>query len=191
MKAQFKFLAGGRAGTVETSAKAYIGIGRHPLSDVRFDTERDLDVSTRHAAVVRRGDAYIVQDLNSKNGTFVNGKQITGDTPLADGDVVGFGKDGPALEFRAIEKDVHDPSSPSVGGGRVSARESQPREMPAQHPGTPARSSTAVRIAAEVARQTKQLRNTTKVLFLLLLLRQPRARLAADLLRFGDGGDHP
>lgn len=168
MKAQFKFLAGGRAGTVETSAKAYIGIGRHPLSDIRFDTERDLDVSTRHAAVVRRGDAYIVQDLNSKNGTFVNGKQITGDTPLADGDVIGFGKDGPALEFHAVEKDVHDPSSPSLG--RVSARESRPREMAAQHPGTPARSSTAVRIAAEVARQTAQLRNTTKILFLLLLV---------------------
>ena len=168
MKAQFKFLAGGRAGTVETSAKAYIGIGRHPLSDIRFDTERDLDVSARHAAVVRRGDAYVVQDLNSKNGTFVNGRQITGDTPLADGDVIGFGTDGPALEFRAVEKDVRDPSSP--GMARVSARESRPREMPVQHPGTPARSSTAIRIAAEVARQTAQLRNTTKILFVLLLV---------------------
>jgi 4-hydroxy-3-methylbut-2-enyl diphosphate reductase len=42
MRAQFRFLSGARAGEVEIFRKGYIGLGRHPLSDVRFDAERDL-----------------------------------------------------------------------------------------------------------------------------------------------------
>ena len=84
MKAQFKFLSGARAGQVETFRKSYLGLGRHPLSDVRFDAERDLDVSSRHAAIVRRPEGFMVQDLGSKNGTFVNGQRIAGDVILKD-----------------------------------------------------------------------------------------------------------
>ncbi|MGH7548681.1 MAG: FHA domain-containing protein, partial [Gemmatimonadales bacterium] len=95
MTAQFTFLSGARVGQVETFRKAYIGLGRHPLSDVRFDAERDLDVSSRHAAIVRQGDTFVVRDLGSKNGTFVNGRRLTGEAALQDGDVIGFGAHGP------------------------------------------------------------------------------------------------
>ena len=106
MSAQFKFLSGARAGQVETFQKAYLGLGRHPLSDVRFDAERDLDVSSRHAAIITRTDGYVLQDLGSKNGTYVNGQRIEGDRVLRDGDVIGFGAKGPALEFHIVEGDV-------------------------------------------------------------------------------------
>ena len=149
MKAQFRFLAGARAGQVETFTKAYIGLGRHPLSDVRFDAERDLDVSSRHAALMRKPEGYILQDLGSRNGTYVNGSRITGDTLLKDGDVIGFGVKGPAVEFHLLEAYA------------------EPVALP---PPPPPRSSTAVRIAQEVARQTRQLRNTTKVLFAIMLV---------------------
>src|SRR6185312_8287643 len=105
VKAQFKFLSGARAGEVEAFRKAYIGLGRHPLSDVRFDAERDLDVSSRHAAIVRKPEGFVLQDLGSRNGTFVNGQRVTGDTLLREGDVIGFGAKGPALEFGVIETD--------------------------------------------------------------------------------------
>jgi len=149
VKAQFRFLAGARAGQVETFTKAYIGLGRHPLSDVRFDAERDLDVSSRHAALMRKPEGYILQDLGSRNGTYVNGSRITGDTLLKDGDVIGFGVKGPAVEFHLLEAYA------------------EPVALP---PPPPPRSSTAVRIAQEVARQTRQLRNTTKVLFAIMLV---------------------
>jgi len=103
VKAQFRFLSGARAGQVETFTKGYIGLGRHPLSDVRFDAERDLDVSSRHAAMMRKPEGYILQDLGSRNGTYVNGSRITGDTLLKDGDVIGFGVKGPAVEFHLLE----------------------------------------------------------------------------------------
>ena len=172
MKARFKFLSGARAGQVEAFRKAYIGLGRHPLSDVRFDAERDLDVSSRHAAIIRTPDGagFVLQDLGSRNGTFVNGKRSTGDTPLQSGDVIGFGANGPALEFHTIaaEAGEGDLLATTAAEG-MAVRASTPRDVIRATP-PPPRGSTGVRIAVEVARQTAQLRRTTKVLFGFLLL---------------------
>ena len=164
MKARFKFLSGARAGQIEAFRKGYIGLGRHPLSDVRFDAERDLDVSSRHAAIVRKPEGFVLQDLGSRNGTFVNGTRLTGDTVLRDGDVIGFGVNGPALEFEVIDADQDLP--PTAAAEALAERSSSPREIYR----APARSSTGVRIAVEVARQTAQLRRTTKILLVLLIL---------------------
>jgi len=171
VKAQFKFLSGARAGQVEAFGKTYIGLGRHPLSDVRFDAERDLDVSSRHAAIIRKAEGFVLQDLGSRNGTFLNGKRITADTPLQDGDVIAFGATGPALEFHALDRESGDAPATAAAEG-MAVRASTPREViRASSPsGPPPRSSTAVRIAAEVRRQTAQLRRTTKVLIVFLLL---------------------
>ena len=169
MKAQFKFLSGARAGQIEAFRKGYIGLGRHPLSDVRFDAERDLDVSSRHAAIVRKTEGFVLQDLGSRNGTFVNGQRVNGDTLLRDGDVIGFGANGPALEFGVIEIDDDLPATAAAEG--LAERASSPREViPAAQRPTAPRASTGVRIRAEVARQTAQLRRTTKVLIVLLLI---------------------
>ncbi|HXV90656.1 MAG TPA: trypsin-like peptidase domain-containing protein [Gemmatimonadales bacterium] len=173
MKAQFKFLSGARAGQTESVAKAYIGIGRHPLSDVRFDSERDLDVSIRHAAILRRAAGYVLQDLGSKNGTWLNGQKVTGDAALASGDVVSFGPKGPAVEFRTVETE----GDPLLSTADAAIRPSRPAGVvpaavaPAPRAGERApRSSTAVRVAQEVARQTRDLRRTTKVLLSLLVV---------------------
>src|SRR5207245_9661366 len=127
VKSQFKFLSGARVGQTEAFVKAYVGLGRHPLSYVRFDPERDLDVSARHAAVVRRGDTFIIQDLGSRNGTLINGTRIEGDTPLHDGDVIGFGAKGPALEFRILS--TEDAVTRSTVAEAAAAHASQPREI--------------------------------------------------------------
>lgn len=175
MKAQFRFLSGARAGQTEAFRKGYIGLGRHPLSDVRFDAERDLDVSARHAAIVSKGDGFVIQDLGSRNGTFVNGQRITADTPLKDGDVIGFGANGPAVEFHVIEADMDTPATTAAEG--MAQRASMPRDviratpaMPPRAPSAASRPSTGMRIAVEVARQTAHLRRTTKVLIVLLLV---------------------
>ncbi|HEV2750983.1 MAG TPA: FHA domain-containing protein [Gemmatimonadales bacterium] len=171
MTAQFKFLSGARAGEVESFRKAYIGLGRHPLSDVRFDAERDLDVSARHAGIVRHGETFVVRDLGSTNGTFVNGTRVNAEVILADGDVIMFGQNGPAVEFHILSGEgLPDTVSDATRASAV--RISSPREqypaVPA--PSAPRGSSTAVRIAAEVARQTSHLRRTTKLLIGILLV---------------------
>ena len=53
-------------------------------------------VSRRHATIVRQGTSLTVKDLGSTNGTYVNGRRISADTPLVPGDDLQFG----AVKFR-------------------------------------------------------------------------------------------
>ncbi|MBW1669729.1 MAG: FHA domain-containing protein [Deltaproteobacteria bacterium] len=48
-------------------------IGRSPANDIQM---RDKTISRQHLKIVRKGDKYFVEDLQSKNGTYVNGEQI-------------------------------------------------------------------------------------------------------------------
>ncbi|HKE91270.1 MAG TPA: trypsin-like peptidase domain-containing protein [Gemmatimonadales bacterium] len=147
MKARFKFLSGARSGQVETFSKAYLGLGRHPLSDVRFDAERDLDVSSRHAAIMAKPEGFVLQDLGSKNGTFVNGERLAGDRMLVDGDVIGFGAKGPALEFHVVMSPDEIPTGTAAEA--AADRVSDPRQVvpatvppPTRRPGAPKQRST-------------------------------------------------
>jgi S1-C subfamily serine protease len=100
MRIEFEIVTGGRAGFRDAFDKSFIAFGRDPLADVRFDPERDLDVSTKHAAVVLSGAGWAVRDLNSRNGTFVNGQRVESDTVLFDGDVIRCGARGPEVRVR-------------------------------------------------------------------------------------------
>jgi len=48
-------------------------LGRHPDSDIFLD---DITVSRRHAAVRRTADGYVVADVGSLNGTYVDHKRV-------------------------------------------------------------------------------------------------------------------
>lgn len=52
----------------------------------------DHFVSTVHARLFRRGDDVFVEDLGSRNGTFVNGETVAAPTRLRRGDRVQFGQ---------------------------------------------------------------------------------------------------
>jgi serine phosphatase RsbU (regulator of sigma subunit) len=58
-------------------------LGRHPDCDVVLDA---ASVSRQHAQIIRENDRYYVEDLHSRNGTFVNGRLISGRQVLEDGD---------------------------------------------------------------------------------------------------------
>ncbi len=60
-------------------------MGRDAQCDVVIP---DRQVSRRHAAITVEGDQYLLQDLNSKNGTFVNGQELRGAHVLQDGDEI-------------------------------------------------------------------------------------------------------
>lgn len=62
--------------------------GRHPESDIFLD---DITVSRRHAEFERRPDGYIVRDVGSLNGTYLNRERIE-EASLASGDEVQIGK---------------------------------------------------------------------------------------------------
>ena len=111
MKAIFTYLTGGRAGQAVVVEKSYAMLGRAPQADVRFGPDHDLPVSGRHAAVVFRDGDWILRDLASTNGTFVNGERIKGEHQLGDQDLIRLGDGGPMLRFGVM----HDSWRPSAG----------------------------------------------------------------------------
>ena len=62
--------------------------GRHPESDLVLD---DVTVSRRHAEFVREGDRFLVRDVGSLNGTYLNRGRIDA-AALSGGDEVQIGK---------------------------------------------------------------------------------------------------
>lgn len=64
-------------------------IGRHPESDVFLD---DVTVSRRHVEIERTTDGYLVRDVGSLNGTYLNHQRIEGDTAMVNGDEVQVGR---------------------------------------------------------------------------------------------------
>jgi pSer/pThr/pTyr-binding forkhead associated (FHA) protein len=63
--------------------------GRHPESDIFLD---DITVSRRHVEIVPKdGGSYVVRDVGSLNGTYVNRERID-EVQLAPGDEVQIGK---------------------------------------------------------------------------------------------------
>ena len=62
-------------------------IGRAPLNQIVIDNPA---VSAQHAIIGRSADSYRLKDLDSTNGTQVNGVFIT-DVELKDGDKIRFG----------------------------------------------------------------------------------------------------
>jgi pSer/pThr/pTyr-binding forkhead associated (FHA) protein len=58
-------------------------------------------ISRKHAEIHARGNKLFLRDLKSKNGTFVNGRRITGEVKLKDKDDIRFG----SLRFRVLLKD--------------------------------------------------------------------------------------
>lgn len=61
----------------------------------------DPDVSRCHARLRASGSQILIEDLESKNGTFVNGERITAPTELSVGDELRFGNTRWRLEARS------------------------------------------------------------------------------------------
>jgi hypothetical protein len=75
-------------GTRIPLASKPVVIGRHPDSDIVLN---DANVSRRHAEVRAAGQGFAISDLQSTNGTRVNGLVVGLDHPLANGDVITIG----------------------------------------------------------------------------------------------------
>jgi S1-C subfamily serine protease len=167
VKIEFTFGSGPRAGQSEAFSNPFIQIGRHPHCELRFDPDRDLDVSSRHASVMLQGEMFVLRDLGSTNGTFVNGRRLTADHVLVQGDEIQFGKQGPRVKVAIIrsQRPGIGPAAPEIEPAVPATVPKIERSIRRTPPG-----QTTTRIKAEVARQTASLRRTTFVLLGLLLI---------------------
>jgi pSer/pThr/pTyr-binding forkhead associated (FHA) protein len=63
-------------------------IGRAPSNEIFLD---DVTVSRQHANIIKNGNSFLVKDLGSLNGTYLNG-EIVSEKLLTDGDELQIGK---------------------------------------------------------------------------------------------------
>lgn len=102
-----KHLTGSKANQVEEFSLKHhneITFGRDVSATVKYDPDRDDLVGREHAKISRDPsdpNGFLLTDLNSTNGTFLNKQRVTGTVKLKIGDNVQFGPGGPEFTFDA------------------------------------------------------------------------------------------
>ena len=147
-----KHQTGSKANQTEAFSLAdFISItfGRDSSVEVKYDPDRDDLVSRQHARITRESNnpgQFILTDLNSRNGTFVNKSRINSPYHLNHGDQVQFGVGGPELVFELDPPPVNPAKqtrmSSDLGGGQATREippETQERKTNDTQPHQPGR----------------------------------------------------
>jgi pSer/pThr/pTyr-binding forkhead associated (FHA) protein len=138
--AQFQFVmrSGPTPGVTFPLEGDQLIIGRDASNGVAIN---DAEISRKHSRLSFQGGKYVLEDLGSTNGTFVNGQRLAGPVVLKPGDVVSLGEQI-VLMYDAINQ---DPGATMVSP-RHSVRATPPPVSaqpvaPVIHPAAPAYSS--------------------------------------------------
>ena len=99
--AKLVLLSEGLTGKTYELAVEKTSIGR--VDDNTFPIA-EASVSSHHCEILLRGSDVVVRDLNSTNGTFINGHQVTGEAPLKPGQILRLGQIEMRLEDGAAQK---------------------------------------------------------------------------------------
>ncbi len=105
-----------------------LNIGRDSSNEIVIN---DAEVSRRHARLTFQGGKYVLEDLGSTNGTFVNGQRLAGPRVLKAGEVVSLGEQ----IVLVYEVTTNDPGATMVSPRAAAAVPSVPR--PATPPPPP------------------------------------------------------
>ncbi len=81
-------VTGPNEGAYYPLGKRTIVIGRDEACPVQITDDR---VSRRHVQIRADGDGYVVLDMNSANGTWINGRKVDGEIELDDNDEIEIG----------------------------------------------------------------------------------------------------
>lgn len=120
MELKLVVLAGAKVGLEIPLKKEMFLIGRAAECALRAGSEA---ISRRHCAITRTDGGWIVRDLGSRNGTYVNEQKITEAVPLAAGDELSVGP----LRFRV---DAVESKMPGAVAAPPSARDATARKQP-------------------------------------------------------------
>lgn len=109
--------SGPQAGGVFPLTKTEVSLGRDLTNDLVVS---DPEVSRHHARLYLQGNTYVLEDLGSTNGTFVNGIRLTGPYPLRSGETISLGERVVFL-YEIADEDVTvvTPASKIPAGGEL------------------------------------------------------------------------
>ena len=106
-------------GQIFELTKKEISIGRDVSNDFVIN---DAEVSRKHAKLTQEGDRYKIEDLNSTNGTYIDGQRLIGPHMMAIGEIIMFGDNvGVVFDGEPAEPDVTLPGTIDLGSTPVAA----------------------------------------------------------------------
>lgn len=100
-----KHLSGAKANRIDqfpVDEVQDIVLGRGAGATIAFDSKNDDIVSRKHAVIRKKNSeplAFVIQDLGSSNGTFLNRKKLTNESEILPDDIVELGSGGPKFSF--------------------------------------------------------------------------------------------
>jgi predicted component of type VI protein secretion system len=139
-------------GTVFELSKSDMTIGRDLGNDYVIN---DVEISRKHLRLLLQGENYIIEDLGSTNGSFVNGQRLTGSHVLIPGDLISLGEHVTLV----VEASAYDPDAtrlsaaagPTVIAGQSPAPVKAAVQRPAAQPEQRPSAAPAARPAAQAA----------------------------------------
>lgn len=125
-------------------------LGRDVTSDIVLG---DSEISRQHARLSRTPGGYLLEDLGSTNGTFVNGERLVAPRVLNHGDVIGLGENVTLSFESTFPEAAATVMGPAARAGRVAPRPPYPppSPMPAAPP-PPATPTPAAAAAPKTSR---------------------------------------
>jgi predicted component of type VI protein secretion system len=114
-------------GKVHELAKDVVTLGRDVSNDIVIN---DAEVSRNHARLTAQSGSYLMEDLASTNGTFVNGQRLIGPKLLNPGDVIGLGETV-VLEYSVVASDA---GATVIAAAPMSPRMADPTTAPPHMP---------------------------------------------------------
>lgn len=137
MQSNFRMVmrSGPTVGKAFTLDKNEMFLGRDLSNDLVIN---DPEISRRHARLFLQGNGYILEDLGSTNGTFVNGQRLMGPNILRPGDVITFGE-RMSLVYETSDFDqdatvVSPAARPTYGGSEPAPQVYPPSQQSAYNP---------------------------------------------------------
>ena len=102
-------------------------MGREAINDIML---QELEISRRHASITFVDGRHIIEDLDSTNGTFVNGRRISTPITLRDGDLIDLGDTVSLVYSSPTQPD--DATLVELEGEIVGVEAVEPSSEPAQ-----------------------------------------------------------
>ncbi|HEY46550.1 MAG TPA: FHA domain-containing protein [Anaerolineae bacterium] len=134
-EASFRLIVrtGPNPGMVFELTKEVTLFGRDVTNDIVL---ADAEVSRQHARLTHTPGGYVLEDLGSTNGSFVNGERLIAPRTLNQGDLIGFGENV-TLNFEAVSPDAAATIASPAAAPTPSPLPGQPAPQPHVSPGAP------------------------------------------------------
>ena len=127
---QLVMRSGPTPGKTYPLSKTEIYVGRDISNDIAVN---DAEISRKHARLTQQGDTFVVEDLGSTNGTFVDAQRLMGPHVLRPGELIMFGENV-GMVFEAV---AYDPNATMVAANQAAQQTPVPAAQPLMRPRQP------------------------------------------------------